>query len=188
MIILLIIFSFSILLAPERELKLNWHSSQKRNYFNEWWSFQSGIEGTYSYHPKDNGGETMRGITLSTYRNCTGKSRQDFLRMKPIEAQRIAFAYFWLPYAKFKDGRLNILLVSSFWGGGGIEMVKAMQILLRIEPDGIIGEQTILAANEAGPDLFHKLLRCRVNYLRGCWNYQTFKSGWQKSIDFLNEL
>ena len=188
MIILFIIFSFSILLAPEREIKYNWHSSQKRDYFNEWWSFQSGIEGAYSYHPKDNGGETMRGITLATYRNCTRKSRQDFLRMKPIEAQRIAFAYFWLPYAKFKDGKLNILIVSSFWGGGGIEMVKAMQILLRIEPDGIIGEQTILAANEAGPDLFHKLLRCRVNYLRGCWNYQTFKNGWQKSIDFMNEL
>lgn len=186
--ILLILLIPAWLFAPVNSSKQWITHDYNKAHFNRWWSFQSKMEGTYSNHPNDNGGETMRGITFVTYKRLTGKSRQDFLRMKPIEAQRIAFAYFWLPYAKFKDGRLNILLVSSFWGGGGIEMVKAMQILLRIEPDGIIGEQTILAANEAGPDLFHKLVNCRTKYLRGCWNYGYFKHGWQKSIDFLNEL
>ena len=33
-----------------------------------------------------------------------------------------------------------------------------MQRILNLTVDGILGEQTILAANEAGPELFEKLV------------------------------
>lgn len=156
--------------------------------FNRWWNFQSQMEGLYSNHPKDNGGETMRGITLATYKRLTGKSRAKFMQMNPNEAQTIAFNHFWKPIARFQDQRINTLIVSAFWGGGGYELVKDIQRTLNIAVDGVLGEQTILAANESGPELFHKLLKCRVRYLKGCWNYHEFKNGWQKSIDFMEEL
>lgn len=185
---LLILLIPAWLFAPVNSSKKWIVHDYNQEPFLRWWAFQSRMEGLYSNHSKDNGGETMRGITIATYKRLTGKSRAKFLKMDANEAQKIAFTHFWKPIAKFQDERLNTLFVSAFWGGGGYQLVKDVQRMLNITVDGILGEMTILAANESGPELFHKLLRCRVRYLKGCWNYQEFKHGWQKSIDFMNEL
>lgn len=189
LILAFISFSWGSLGSPEPTKRTHWDfTATKRDYFLGWWKFQSSMEGRYGYHAKDSGGETVRGVTLQTWRSITGKSRTEFLSMTKNEAQKIAYYYFWLPNAKFQDGRINALVTSAFWGGGGYELVKDLQKILNIEPDGVIGEVTILAANEAGPDLFHKLVNCRSRYLKGCWNYGYFKNGWQKSINFFEEL
>lgn len=160
---------------------------KKIDGFKIWWDYQSTMEGLYSNNKYDAGGETMRGITLATYRAYCGNDYNSFRNMTAETARMIAYNHFWLPFAKFNDWRLNVLICSSFWGGGGYALVKDMQKILNIHPDGIIGEVTILAANQAGTELFHKLVNCRIKYLRGCWNYEYFK-GWGKTIKFLENL
>ena len=186
--ILIVLLIPAWLLAPTDSHKQWTCHDYNTSHFSKWWGFQSKMEGLYSNHPKDNGGETMRGITLATYKRLTGKSRKDFMKMDANEARNIAFTHFWKPSARFQDQRINTLFCAAFWGGGGYELVKDLQRILNITPDGVIGEVTIMAANEAGPDLFHRLVKCRTKYLKGCWNYEEFRHGWQKSIDFFEEL
>ena len=185
MIFLLFMLFSQGLKAPEIKLKLQFCAHcVNLQPFNDWWMFQSGMEGGYSNDKNDSGGETMRGITWFTAKNL-GLSYAQFRSLTAERAKGIAYNYFWLPNAKFGSDRLNMLVTSAFWGGGGYDLVREMQKILNITQDGIIGEMTILAANEAGPELFHKLLNCRTRYLRGCWNYGYYRHGWQKSIDFL---
>lgn len=186
-----LLFSYAQMYAPN-QTGLQEPEKQHQCYiddaFGYWWSFQSKMEGTYSNHPKDTGGETMRGITLDTYIRLTKKSRAEFLQMSKEEAEYIAYIYFYQPNALFNDDRINIIISSSFWGGGGYQLVKDMQKILNIHPDGVIGDLTIMAANEAGPDLFHKLVNCRTRYMRNCWNYPIFKGGYEKYITFIQNL
>ncbi len=182
-----IMMSITRLSCPEKPQSI-WSQNHKNlAIFNKWWEMQSVMEGGYSNHPKDNGGQTMRGVTLHTWLNL-GFKRSEFRKMKPETARKIALKHFYLPFAKFADNRINTLFCAAFWGGGGYELVKDLQRILNITPDGVIGEVTIMAANEAGPDLFHRLVKCRTKYLKGCWNYEEFRHGWQKSIDFFEEL
>lgn len=181
-----------VVIAPDTFYPKFRYDFTKVNHFEQWYKFIKHTEGGYANRPmvEDPGGETNKGITLKTYINYCKEHKfkykyKNFRNLSDKQVKQIAYTAFWKPIGnKLGNTPLTLLLAYSFWGGGGYELVKDMQRILNLTVDGILGEQTILAANEAGPELFEKLVRCRTKYLRSCKNYR-YNPGWEKAITFL---
>ena len=139
-------------------------------------------EGGYSNHPSDPGGETMWGITkkVAVENGYTGDMRS----MPVTVAKAIYKSKYWdavqaenLPsdvrYAVF-DGAVN---------SGTVQAAKWLQRACGVVDDGVIGPQTIKAANSLSPEgLKRKMLAQRLRFMAGLPNWPAFSRGWANRI------
>jgi len=132
------------------------------------------FEGGFSNHPNDSGGPTNKGITLKTWLNFGRDINQDgsidvedLKLISEADASAILRKY----WDKCMGDRIQSqavanLLVSWYWGSGGIA-IKKLQELLGVVVDGIMGPKTLRALNRADPvSLFYDYKLMKQIYLK----------------------
>lgn len=158
-------------------------------------------EGEYSDHPKDKGGATNMGVTLSTLRavgyDKNGDGKTDEVDLKQLTSRDVTEAflkpYFWdkCQADKIKSQSVANILVDWAWASGG-NAVKGVQKLLKVTADGIVGEQTLSAINNAGNArlLFASIKRARAAFLKRIVEkhpeQEVFLKGWLRRLNAIN--
>lgn len=144
-------------------------------------------EGGYANHPKDPGGATMKGVTqrvYDAYRQRLGLAVRSVRLLADDELRDIYRKQYWdavkgddLPsgvdYAAF-DFAVN---------SGPARAAKCLQMALGVQPDGVIGQVTLRAAEEAeAREVINGLCDRRLVYVRSLSTFATFGEGWTRRI------
>ena len=114
-------------------------------------------EGGFANDPDDNGGATMKGITISTYTDyCRRKGKKaptvaDLKRITDQEWLDIMKTMYWDPWQAdniLSQGIANIC-VNWGWGSGVKTAIKSVQAALGLKQDGVVGPVTLAALNKS---------------------------------------
>lgn len=151
-------------------------------------------EGNFANNPYDGGGCTMKGITLSTYREYFGqyKTCEDLRYITDEEWLYIFRDGYW---DKCKADEIDSQIVANIivdwaWMSGVRTAVKKIQKLLGVEVDGIVGRETIDAINNCNEDiLFNDIYNERVKFYTNIVekkpSQKMFLNGW---LNRLNDI
>lgn len=124
-------------------------------------------EGGFVNDPNDLGGATNKGITIGTYTDyCRRKGypRPTIDRLNRIsekEWYEIFKTMYWdrCRADEIKSQNVANMLVDWYWGSG-IHATKAIQRIVGVTPDGIIGRVSLEAINKSDPVTLWASLRC----------------------------
>ena len=110
-------------------------------------------EGGWSNHPSDRGGATMYGITQSTYnawRKKKGRPAQPVRLVSKEEAKELYNEEYWKAASCDKlPWPINYLTFDAAVNSGVKRAKQWLQTGLHCQPDGIVGQATIQAAEQA---------------------------------------
>jgi lysozyme family protein len=134
-------------------------------------------EGGLSDHPADPGGLTNYGISQRTY------PQLDIAGLTLDDAKAIYRRDYWQPLhgGQLPSG-LDVLVLDCAINQGPVTAIKLLQRALRIRDDGIIGPETLSAAEAAMPGLLDTFAAERA------WRYEcnpqeaTFGRGWYRRL------
>ena len=150
-------------------------------------------EGGYSSHPADtDGGCTMRGVTLYTFRQFYGKTKtcEDLRKITDEQWTSIFRAGYWdkLQGDKIENQSIANLCVDMAYGSGPVTAIKKIQRALGTTPDGGVGPKTLALLN--GPDragIHSKLKEMRriwfLNIVKAQPAKKVFIKGWNNRLD-----
>jgi lysozyme family protein len=118
----------------------------------------------------DNGGATMVGITIGTYRSyCRYKgwktpSVKDLQNMPYKVWRDIVYTMYWNKWKAdtISDQSVANMVVDWVWHSGAAT-IKKVQSLLNVTADGIVGPKTITALN-SDKDIKNKVYSARKSY------------------------
>ena len=144
-------------------------------------------EGGYSNHPDDKGGPTNLGITLATFRKWVKKDGTiaDLKAMTREQAAKCYRAVYW-NCIKGDDlpGGIDYAVFDYCVNSGQGRAAKALQGVLGVEQDGLIGPVTLAAARAADPiKTINALCDQRMAFLRKLSNWPTFGKGWTSRVE-----
>lgn len=128
-------------------------------------------EGGFVNDPIDNGGATMYGITLKTFRETYGNNKtvNDLKNITEEQWDNIFKNKFWDKWQADKINNQSIanLLVDWLWGSGGYG-IKIPQQVLGVKADGIVGKLTLMKINDYPnqKELFDKLWNRRLKHFQ----------------------
>lgn len=127
-------------------------------------------EGGWANDPDDNGGCTMSGITIGTYRQYCGtnKTCEDLKRITEEEWLHIFKKGFWdkMRADDIENQSVAQLCVQMGWGSGIRTVIKKIQATLGCEVDGVVGPQTLCALNNTDSrKVFETLWNMRYSWL-----------------------
>lgn len=149
-------------------------------------------EGGYSNHPNDKGGCTMKGITLSTFKQYYGKNKTcaDLKNIQDGEWLYIFEDGFWNPCKadEIKNQSIANIIVDWAWHSGTKTVIKKIQKILDVEIDGIVGKQTINAINSSDQEsLFNSIYNERKTYYHNICSknpsQKVFLKGWLNRLE-----
>jgi lysozyme family protein len=148
-------------------------------------------EGGYVDHPEDPGGATNMGITIGTLRSWRKRpvTKADVKALKLPEVATIYRANYWdaVQGDKLPAG-LDLVAFDAAVNSGTSRGAKWLQRALDVNPDGRIGPQTILAAQNADPvNTINRALTYRMDFVRGLGTWATFGKGWTRRMDGVRE-
>jgi lysozyme family protein len=144
-------------------------------------------EGGYVNHPADPGGATNKGITQAVYdayRKRLGLFSRSVKMIDDAELQAIYRKQYWemirgdelptgIDYAVF-DFAVN---------SGVSRAAKYLQMTLGVKADGIIGQITLKAAEEAEPRIIiNEICDRRMDFLMGLSTWRVFGTGWKGRV------
>ncbi|ODT81674.1 MAG: hypothetical protein ABS76_10985 [Pelagibacterium sp. SCN 64-44] len=143
-------------------------------------------EGGYADHPADPGGATNMGITrktLARWRNVSpwwDLPKAAVQALTREEAARIYRAGYWdLCRAGDLPPGIDLALFDYAVNSGPDRAVRALQAVLGVVADGLVGPLTIGAAARADARaVVNALCDRRLGFLRGLANFPTFGRGW----------
>lgn len=149
-------------------------------------------EGGYSSHPADtDGGCTMKGITLYTFRQFYGhaKTCDDLKRITDDQWYHIFRAGYWdrLNGDKIENQSIADLCVDMAWGSGTVTAIKKIQRELGTTPDGVVGQKTLALLN--GPD--RAGIHAKLKEMRRIWFLNIVQANPRKKVflkGWLNRL
>lgn len=147
-------------------------------------------EGGYINHPADKGGATKYGITQATYhayRKQKGLAIQDVKQLTYEEADAIYAADYAAKIAfEALPAGLNLALLDFAIHAGVSRAVKALQVILGVAVDGIMGSESLAAIhNHKIPELIKKLYEKRIKMAKNSKNYAIFGKGWLRRFEAL---
>ena len=143
--------------------------------------------------PNDNGGATMVGITIGTYRSyCRYKGWKtpsiNDLKNMPYKVWRdIVYTMYWSKWKAdtIQDQSVANMVVDWMWHSGAAT-IKKVQALLGVTADGIVGPKTITALNNT-KDIKNKLYQTRKAYfesiVRNNASQKKWLSGWMNRLN-----
>jgi lysozyme family protein len=144
-------------------------------------------EGGYSNHPLDPGAATMNGVTQGVYDEDRRDRRlptRDVRMMTTAERDGIYRRRYW-NMVHGDDLPLGCdYAVFDFAVNSGVRTAsRAIQKIVGVEPDGVIGQVTLKAVNEFASSLGTVMLsdaicEARMAYLRSLDSFPTFGKGW----------
>ena len=144
-------------------------------------------EGGYSDHPSDPGGKTMWGVTEAVAREAGYRGD---MRELPLDlAQRIYKERYWdAVQAEALPPDVRYIVFDGAVNSGVAQSAKWLQRACGVKDDGVVGPQTIRAANALSPDgLKRKILAQRLRFMATLSNWQAFSRGWANRIADLLE-
>ena len=159
-------------------------------------------EGGFVNDPLDLGGATNRGVTISTWKavgyDINGDGEIDIKDLKLITkedmAERVLYPHYWslCKADRIRSQAIANILVDWVWASGTMG-IKQVQALLGVKVDGIVGEKTLNAINEAPQrDLFIMIKEARVAYVEDicCVRPENmrFRKGWLRRIQDIKWL
>lgn len=149
-------------------------------------------EGGYASHPADtDGGCTMKGVTLITFRRFYGsdKNCNDLKNITDEQWLHIFKTGYWdkMKADNIKNQSIANLCVDMIYGSGGIA-IKKIQRVLGVTADGIVGKITLSAINNANQrELFGRLKEMRRIWFNNIVKAQpkkaVFLKGWMRRLD-----
>ena len=150
-------------------------------------------EGGYVNHPDDPGGATNRGITqkvYDAYRQRIGLGVRSVKLLADDEMKAIYRKQYW-ETVKGDDLPAGIDYCVFDFGvnSGPSRAIKYLQTALGVDPDGIIGQITLRAAEEADPRvIINAICDRRMEFLRGLETFGTFGRGWTARVAGVRQM
>jgi len=148
-------------------------------------------EGGYVDHPLDPGGATNMGITRRTLAASRAISpwrkllKSEVRNLTRREAGRIYRARYWDVVAgdSLPSG-VDYAVFDYAVNSGPARAAKALQHVVGVASDGIIGPETLRAitAQEAA-ETISKLVRYRMKFLQRLRTWKTFGRGWNSRLN-----
>lgn len=131
------------------------------------------IERSVSNHKNDPGGLTVCGITQNTWdKACrdglfVGMKKVEFTDMTSVHWLLIVRRFYWDVWEADKLVSQDLAeQIVDFYFHSGMSATKAIQRLLHVNPDGIVGRKTLRALQYAdGPVLLSQVKRVRLDFL-----------------------
>ena len=144
-------------------------------------------EGGYSDHKDDRGGATRYGVTEAVAREAGYRGD---MRELPLElAKRIYKDKYWdAVQAENLPADVRYPIFDAAVNSGPAQAAKWLQRACGVRDDGVIGPQTIRAANALHPEgLKRKMLAQRLRFMASLSNWPAFSRGWANRIADLME-
>lgn len=143
-------------------------------------------EGGWSDHPDDNGGATMRGITIKRYRAYKGRTvtKDELRNISMVEVEDIYRTGYWRPVwgDKLPKG-LDLVVFDYAVNSGPSKAVRDLQRVVGVPADGVMGVFTLEAIRKRGViDLIHALCDRRLAFFRSLGDWRVFGKGWSRRI------
>ena len=156
-------------------------------------------EGGYANVSSDAGGQTYCGISRKNWPAWRGwaiidkakPKHNQILRDKQLGGLVEVFYYehFWKPIQgdRIMDQRIAGFLF-DFYVNSGNHAIKAIQRIVKVKDDGIVGTQTVAAINAADPEaVFVALKAARIKFLKGIAarkpDQGKFLDGWMNRVN-----
>lgn len=135
-------------------------------------------EGGYVNNPRDPGGQTKYGISKRSYPN------EDIPNLTWQRAKQLYHRDFWLACRLDElPAKLRPMIMDAAVHHGKVKAIKFLQKALSVTADGIIGPQTIRAANTQDCNrLVERVAEQRLTFVRNLETYSTFGRGWERRI------
>ncbi len=141
-------------------------------------------EGGFVNHPRDPGEATKFGITRQTLARTRGRpaSVEDVRRLTRDEAASIYRRFYWdAVRADELPPGVDLAVFDLAVNSGPARAARMLQNVLGVEPDGIVGPDTIRAASEADPfKVIRRLTRARLGFLSRLVIWPVFGRGWRR--------
>ncbi len=144
-------------------------------------------EGGYVNHKDDRGGATRYGVTEAVAREVGYRGVMSEL---PLDlAQRIYKERYWdAVQAEHLPADVRYIVFDGAVNSGIVQAAKWLQRACGVKDDGVIGPQTIRAANALHSDgLKRRILAQRLRFMATLSNWPTFGRGWANRIADLLE-
>ncbi len=136
------------------------------------------MEGHYSVHPDDPGGETKFGISKKAY------PKLDIKTITLEHAKGIYYSDYWLTsLAPAMPGKLRLVYMDAAVNQGIFKTDTMLKDILGTKMEGKIGPDTLRKAhsfNEKG--LVVEFLRARSEHYRKLKNWDVFGRGWMNRL------
>lgn len=143
-------------------------------------------EGGWADHPRDPGGATMKGVTLTSFRKYVKPkaTKNDLRKISDEQIETVYRRHYWdavrgneLPpgvdYSMFDFG------VNS----GPSWSIKFVQKIVGVAQDGRIGPVTLAAIHSVpAKELVARLCDDRLSWLKGLRTWRTFGKGWGRRV------
>ena len=155
-------------------------------------AFERAKKTGWSNDPSDNGGATMVGVTIGTYRSyCRYRgwktpSKQDLKNISYKVWRDIVYTMFWNKWKAdtIEDQTIANMAVDWVWHSGA-STIKKIQALLGVTADGIVGPKTISALNN-DDNIKNKIYQSRKSFFEGIVNRNPSQKKWLKG--WMNRL
>lgn len=155
----------------------------------------------FSNDPNDNGGATMIGVTIGTYRSyCRYKGKKiptinDLKNIPYKEWRDIVHTMFWSKWKAdlIEDQNVANIIVDWVWTSGQGIGIKRVQKILNVTADGIVGPKTIAAINTTNAkELLTKVYNARVSHFNAIVkanpSQKKWLKGWMNRINYIYNL
>ena len=144
-------------------------------------------EGGYVNHPDDPGGRTNQGITQRVYEKFLGRdvTEEEMKDMPPDKVFAIYKTQYW-NRVRGDDLPTGVDLCVFDWAvnAGTSRAGKALQQIIDVPADGIIGSQTVAATSKFDPaQVVEEISQKREDFYRGLGTFDTFGRGWLRRND-----
>lgn len=158
-------------------------------------------EGGFVNDPADAGGATNKGVTLATWRKVGyDKNRDgviDVADLKLIsdeDAINVTLKpHYWdkIKATDIHDQSVANILADWAWGSGPASAAKAIQRMVGVTADGVVGPKTIAAINAHEPKtLFNRIKAERERFFKQCVANRPanakFLRGWLRRLSCIN--
>lgn len=149
------------------------------------------LEKGFVNDPDDNGGATMDGVTLATYRQFYGESKtvEDLKNITWNEWCHIMKAGYWDKCkADDIDNQCVAELIADWCVNSGLAGLRRVQEIIGARPDGIAGPITLSLINSSDSQaLFKRILLAREQWFRKIVqnnpSKKKFLKGWLNRLD-----
>lgn len=152
-------------------------------------------EGGFANHPNDKGGATNKGITIATFRQYMGQDATvaQLKAMTNEQWETIFKKGFWFPFKGdyIMNQSIANICVDWAWGSGTRTAIKQVQRLVGVTDDGIVGNITLSAINNANSKkLFEKIKSARLSFVEAIVRrdptQKVFLKGWRNRINSIS--
>ena len=143
-------------------------------------------EGGWADHPRDPGGATMKGITLSTFREARGaeRTKAELRAISDADVEDIYRQRYWLAVRgdDLPAGVDHAVFDAAVNSGPG-RAARWLQQALCVWPDGAIGPKTLAAVAGRDPvELVDRICDLRLGYLKALPTFDVFGMGWTRRV------